>query len=83
MEIEDKVGFIERQTTYTKEEIERKLEEYNNDINKIIDEYLTIEKKEVNKKDVNQEIYKEIRNLMDTTIRGYEERKEKEENNNS
>ena len=83
MEIEDKVGFIERQTTYTKEEIERKLEEYNNDINKIIDEYLTIEKKEVNKKDINQQIYKEIRNLMDTTIRGYEERKEKEENNNS
>ena len=78
----DIVGFVMRQTGYTEEEALKKLEEFDNDKEKVVDDYLNIGVKVNNMKSVNQEIYKEIRTLMDDTIRGYEERKRNNDKKN-
>jgi hypothetical protein len=76
---------IMRQTDYTSEVAEEKLKEHKNDVVAIIREYMlqgTIAKKEVEvKKSVNQQIYNEIRNLMDDAALSYKQKKELEERN--
>lgn len=70
------INIVIRQTNYTRDEATKKLYEYKGDYEKVIKEYLGIE----NTKDetivtVNQSIFKEMRNFMDTTKNDYEKRK--------
>jgi uncharacterized protein YfkK (UPF0435 family) len=59
---------VQRQTNYSLEEIREKLKEHNNDILKIIKEYLGIvDKKETISISTNQAIYKEIRKKISIT----------------
>ena len=66
---------IMRQTDYTREVATNKLLEHNNDILAIIREYNGPAKKPV--KSVNQQIYTEIRGLMDDAAATYNSRKGK------
>ena len=70
------INIVIRQTSYTRDEATKKLYEYKGNYEKVIKEYLGIE----NTKDetittVNQSIFKEMRNFMDTTKNDYEKRK--------
>jgi len=79
-EIQEKVEMILRQTDYTEEEAKNKLKEFNYDHIQVIKSYLGItEKKEPPIKTVNQEIYKQIRHKLDSNMREYNLRKERDE----
>ena len=79
-EIQEKVDMILRQTDYTEEEAKNKLIESNYDHIKVVKSYLGItEKKEPPVKTVNQEIYKQIRYKLDSTMREFNLRKERDE----
>jgi hypothetical protein len=79
-EIQEKVEMILRQTNYTEEEAKNKLKEFNYDNIQVVKSYLGIpEKKEKPIKNVNQEIYKQIRYKLDSTMREYNLRKERDE----
>lgn len=74
--------FIEqvcRQTDYSRDLAISKLAEFEQDVEKVVREYLTGSsiKKEVVKKmtSVNQQIYKEIRTMMDDASLAYEKSK--------
>jgi hypothetical protein len=61
----DNVNIIMRQTTYSREETVAKLEAHNNDMFKVLREFMRIpEKKPVQTGSLNQTIYKEIRNTL-------------------
>jgi len=61
----DNVNIIMRQTTYSREETVAKLEAHNNDMFKVLREFMRIpEKKPVQTGTLNQTIYKEIRNTL-------------------
>ena len=78
--IEEKIQMILRQTDYTPEEAKIKLKDFNYDHIAVIKSYLGItEKKESPVKNVNQEIYKQIRYRLDSTMREYNLRKERDE----
>lgn len=76
---EEQINMIMRQTNYTRELVLVKLVEYKKDSMKIIREYMGAgaNKNEPteNKKSVNQQIYKEIRGMMDEAARTYETNK--------
>jgi len=79
-EIEDKIKIVMGQTDYSVEVAREKLKE--NGYNEIatIKSYLGItEKKTQCIKSVNQEIYKQLRNKLDTNMRDYKVRVEKGE----
>jgi hypothetical protein len=79
-EIQEKVEMILRQTNYTEEEAKKKLKEFNYDHIQVVKSYLGItEKKEPCVKSVNQEIYKQIRYRLDSNMREYNLRKERDE----
>ena len=79
-EIQEKVEMILRQTDYTQEEAINKLKEFNYDHIQVVKSYLGIpEKKTAPIKTVNQEIYKQIRYKLDSTMREYNLRKERDE----
>jgi ATP-dependent Lon protease len=79
-EIQEKVEMILRQTDYTEEEAKKKLKEFNYDHIQVVKSYLGItEKKEPCIKSVNQEIYKQIRHKLDSNMREYNLRKERDE----
>jgi len=79
-EIQEKVEMILRQTDYTEEEAKNKLKEFNYDHIQVVKFYLGIpEKKEQPIKNVNQEIYKQIRYKLDSNMREYNLRKERDE----
>jgi hypothetical protein len=79
-EIQEKVEMILRQTDYTEEEAKNKLKEFNYDHIQVVKSYLGIpEKKEQPIKNVNQEIYKQIRYRLDSNMREYNLRKERDE----
>jgi hypothetical protein len=79
-EIQEKVEMILRQTDYSEEEAKNKLKEFNYDHIKVVKSYLGItEKKEPTIKTVNQEIYKQIRYRLDSNMREYNLRKERDE----
>ena len=59
------VLMVTRQTEYSFEEAEQKLLECNNDYIKVIKEFMNIKPKTNKKKTTNQQIYTEIRELMD------------------
>ena len=79
-EIENKIQIILRQTNYSEQEAREKMKEYNNDHFKVIRSFLGItEKKALPIKSLNQEIYKQIRSSLDTSMREYTLRKEQSE----
>ena len=79
-EIQEKVEMILRQTNYTEDEAKNKLKEFNYDHIQVVKSYLGIpEKKSQPIKTVNQEIYKQIRYKLDSTMREYNLRKERDE----
>ena len=77
-------GIIKRQTDYSDEEINLKLQIHNNDPMAILREYMSgtpLLKKPEENKSVNQTIYSEIRHLMDDASKIYKLKKEMEERN--
>ena len=81
---QEQIDMIIRQTDYNQETAEQKLIEFNNDMMTVIRDYMnpsgdikvnTNTEKKVSK---NQQIYKEIRGMMDNASRVYEDKKAKQ-----
>jgi hypothetical protein len=75
---EEHISMIMRQTDYTRETAQQKLQEHKNDLMSVIREYMAPSSNasaQVPKKSVNQQIYKEIRGLMDDASRNYANKK--------
>ena len=70
-----------RQTNYTKNEARTKLKEFNNDAILVIKSYFGIAEKKAPEKvrSVNQEIYKQMRYKLDSSMRDYKGRVERGE----
>ena len=76
--IEEKIQMILRQTDYSEEEANVKLVECNYDSLLVIKKFLGItEKKASPIVSVNQEIYRQLRNKLDSSMREYQCRTEK------
>lgn len=76
-QIEEKIQIVLRQTDYTYEQAREKLKENNYDTIKTIKAYFgIIEKPKQQMKSVNQEIYKVLRQKLDSNLRDYKERTE-------
>ena len=71
MDIEEQINIIMRQTDYDEITTREKLKEFNNDHIKVIKYYLGITEKKVKPLKVNQEIYKQIRFKLDSSMRDY------------
>ena len=80
-EINNQIQVILRQTNYSEEEAREKLKEHNYDHLKVIKSYLGLTEKKapVEKKSVNQEIYRQLRHKLDSNMRDYNTRVEKGE----
>ena len=81
MNIEDNINIICRQTDYNNEKAKEKLNLFNNDVEKVLNDYLGV--KETPKKiekSTNQMIYSQIRNLMDDSVKNYETLKQTAKN---
>lgn len=79
-QIEEKIQKVLRQTNYTTEIALEKLKEHNYDEISTIKSYFGItKKKEPQIKSVNQEIYRQLRNKLDSNMRDYSVRVEKGE----
>jgi hypothetical protein len=78
-QINDKIAIVLRQTDYTNEEAREKLREFNYDHTKVIKNFLGIstEKKALQVKSLNQEIYRQLRNKLDSNMQDYHKRVEK------
>ncbi len=62
---DDAINVVMRQTTYSREEAIAKLEQHNNDMFKVLRDFMRIpEKKPIQTGSLNQTIYKEIRNTL-------------------
>jgi hypothetical protein len=76
--MEQKIEQILSQTNYSREEILQKLEEHNGDVVLVIKEYMGIKPKventKIKSKEINQEIYRQIRRTMDDGMRIYREK---------
>ena len=85
---EEHISMIMRQTDYTRETAQQKLQEHNNNIMSVIREYMAPPTSVLTsgltpghapghapKNSVNQQIYKEIRGLMDDAARNYANKK--------
>uniref|UniRef100_A0A6C0BAR4 Uncharacterized protein n=1 Tax=viral metagenome TaxID=1070528 RepID=A0A6C0BAR4_9ZZZZ len=73
----EKVNIILRQTDYTHTVALEKLKEENGDHIQVIKQYMGITEKKVPEiKSVNQEIYRQLRNKMDNSIRNYNKKQE-------
>ena len=64
---------IMSQTTYTEEITKKKLEEFNYDFMKVLKDYMGISEKPQTQKvtSINQEIYKQIRQNLDASMKEY------------
>jgi hypothetical protein len=81
-DITNKVQIILRQTDYSEEMAREKLKEANFDHILVIKSFLGIaEKKAPPIKSVNQEIYRQLRYKLDSSMREYNIKKENSENN--
>lgn len=68
---------IMRQTDYDQNKAEEKLKEHNSNVREIIREYIGGSQREKPPKStINQEIYSQIRDLMDTGSKNYREKQE-------
>ena len=75
----EQVSMIMRQTNYDTATAEQKLSEHNNDVTAVIRSYLNpgkVNKPCTTRLSVNQQIYKEIRCMMDDAAKTYLEKKE-------
>jgi hypothetical protein len=76
--MEQKIEQILSQTNYSREEILQKLEEHNGDVILVIKEYMgikpNVENTKIKSKEINQEIYRQIRRTMDDGMRRYREK---------
>lgn len=71
----ENIAIIVRQTDLTEDEAKNRLEQHNGDYIKVLEEFFGIKKKQSNTLTVNQQIYKEIRTVMDdAAFRFYKER---------
>jgi hypothetical protein len=81
--IDEKIQLILRQTDYTEEKADEKLKLFHYDELAVIRDYFGIpEKKRPEVKSVNQEIYKQLRNRLDSNMRDYKIRVSKGEARN-
>jgi len=71
LSIGQKVDIIMRQTTYTNEECLEYLTQLNGDHINVIKQFLGIKPKQSSIKSVNQEIYKQIRYKLDSSMKEY------------
>jgi hypothetical protein len=79
-QIVGKIQMIIRQTDYTEEVAREKLKIFDFNEISVIKDFLGItEKKTLQVKSINQEIYKQLRNHLDGAIRNYKERVDKGE----
>jgi hypothetical protein len=62
------------QTNYTEEEARQKLQLFNCDYMRVLKDYMGISEKEVKAKSLNQEIYKQIRTKLDSSMKEYREK---------
>jgi len=71
----ENIDIVLRQTNYTKEVAIQKLEEHNNNAINVIKEYMGVKptEKKAPVKSVNQEIYRQIRIKLDTSMDEYRE----------
>jgi len=77
---EESINMVCRQTELSSEEAKIELEEVNYDYMKVLNKYFNFEKKETtNTNSINQNIYGEIRNLMDTGAKNFRVEQEKNE----
>lgn len=68
---EQKVDIIMRQTTYTNEQCIEYLTQLNGDHINVIKQFLGIKPKQYAIKSVNQEIYKQMRHKLDSSMKDY------------
>jgi hypothetical protein len=74
-EVDKYVKIVMTQTNYTEEEARHKLQLFNCDYMRVLKDYMGIpEKKEVKAKSLNQEIYKQIRTKLDSSMKEYREK---------
>jgi len=77
--MEDSIQIIMRQTNYNETQTKEKLQNHNNDYVKVIEEYMEIpEKSKKPMVSVNQEKYKQFRNLMEEGYNNYIQKKSNE-----
>lgn len=76
MKIES-VNMICRQTDYNEEEAREKLEKNNYNYQIVLNEYFGIKEPPKKEQSTNQQIYGEIRNLMDTGAKRFREEQER------
>jgi hypothetical protein len=82
MDADEQLNIIMRQTDYSKETAEQKLKEHTGDMISVIREYngpSRVNKPCATKFSVNQQIYKEIRGMMDDAAKTYQTKKELDE----
>jgi hypothetical protein len=74
--LDNHIALILRQTDYTKDIALQKLQLHNNNPLNVIKEYMGIlsTEKKAPIKSLNQEIYKQIRSKLDTSMREYREK---------
>ena len=74
--INDLVKKVLAQTNYTEQIAAAKLQEFNYDLMRVLKDYMGIpEKKDITKiKSVNQEIYRQIRYSLDSSMKEYREK---------
>ena len=79
--IKEKVALVMRQTDYNEEKALEKLKEHEYNEITVVKEYLgvPIKKTAAPIKSINQEIYKQLRNKLDSNMRDYHVRVEKGE----
>ena len=76
-EISILVNKVLAQTNYTEEIAKTKLQEFNYDLMRVLKDYMGIPEKKASEtsiKSINQEIYKQIRHTLDSSMREYREK---------
>ena len=73
----ESVNMICRQTDYTQDEAREKLEKNNYNYQLVLNEYFGIKESPKKEKTINQQIYGEIRNLMDTGARNFRQEQDR------
>ena len=73
-DMSEKVQMIIRQTDYDQETAEQKLAEHHDDPIKVIKAYLGITEKKAPIKSVNQEIYRQLRYKLDSSVKEFNQK---------
>ena len=75
-DIEKHVKLVMTQTNYTEDEARNKLKLFNSDYMGVLKDYMNIDvtKKDLHVKSVNQEMFKQMRHHLDSSMREYREK---------